>query len=100
MRYLVPFSRVGVLISRWSRRTGWSDSHRVTLAGGALLTYAWAPIMATPVSGTTDLISSARATFSVASAARSDALADRWAAYAELSPATADLREGFFIRTL
>jgi hypothetical protein len=30
-----------VLITRWSRRKGWSLAHRLALAGGALLTYAW-----------------------------------------------------------
>ncbi|MFG1708200.1 hypothetical protein ACFLIM_33830 [Nonomuraea sp. M3C6] len=29
------------LIARWSHRTGWSEAHRLALAGGAMLTYAW-----------------------------------------------------------
>ncbi|WP_329258608.1 hypothetical protein OG417_21045 [Actinoallomurus sp. NBC_01490] len=29
------------LCARWCRRTGWGEAHRLALAGGALLTYAW-----------------------------------------------------------
>ncbi|MEV6156954.1 hypothetical protein AB0L53_42105 [Nonomuraea sp. NPDC052129] len=39
--YLALFVTVGTLIVRWSRRPGWSDAHRLALAGGAMLTYAW-----------------------------------------------------------
>jgi hypothetical protein len=28
-------------VARWSRRPGFGDRHRLALAGGALLTYAW-----------------------------------------------------------
>ncbi|GAA4219337.1 hypothetical protein FHR32_000365 [Streptosporangium album] len=30
------------VVARWSRRAGWAASHRLALAGGALLTYVWA----------------------------------------------------------
>jgi hypothetical protein len=30
-----------VVVARWSRRPGWSDTHRLALAGGALTAYAW-----------------------------------------------------------
>ena len=39
--YVVAFAAVTVLVLRWSARTGWGDAHRLALAGGALLTYAW-----------------------------------------------------------
>jgi hypothetical protein len=39
--YLVLYTVVAFLALRWSRRSGWSHSHTVALAGGALLTYAW-----------------------------------------------------------
>jgi hypothetical protein len=32
---------VVMAISRWARRTGWSGWHRLALAAGALVTYAW-----------------------------------------------------------
>ncbi|MEU6715307.1 hypothetical protein ABZ897_27915 [Nonomuraea sp. NPDC046802] len=39
--YLALFAVSGVLVSRWSRREGWSQAHRLALAAGAVLTYAW-----------------------------------------------------------
>jgi hypothetical protein len=30
-----------LVVARWSRRTGWSDTHRLALAGGALTAYLW-----------------------------------------------------------
>lgn len=38
---LVLFSGVIILVNSWSRLSGWSATHRLALAGGALLTYAW-----------------------------------------------------------
>jgi hypothetical protein len=29
------------VVTRWSRHHGWGAAHRLALAGGALLTYAW-----------------------------------------------------------
>jgi hypothetical protein len=47
------------LVSRWSRQQGWGAEHRLALAGGALLTYAWhafpqQPSIGSP--GTIDLV--------------------------------------------
>ncbi|MEV4009161.1 hypothetical protein AB0J35_01600 [Nonomuraea angiospora] len=39
--YLALFAGVGALVARWSHRSGWSDAHRLALAAGAMLTYAW-----------------------------------------------------------
>ncbi|MFI7632652.1 hypothetical protein [Nonomuraea sp. NPDC049400] len=39
--YLALFATVGVLVRRWSHRSNWSDAHRLALAAGATLTYAW-----------------------------------------------------------
>jgi hypothetical protein len=38
---LVTLAVVAYIIGRWSRREGWDARHRLALAGGALLTYAW-----------------------------------------------------------
>jgi hypothetical protein len=35
----------------WSSRGGWTDRHRLALAGGALLTYAWYAFVQAPVVG-------------------------------------------------
>lgn len=51
-----------VLVLRWSRRGGWGDAHRLALAGGALLTYAWIGFPMVPLdesAGTVDLIGNA-----------------------------------------
>jgi len=48
------------LIESWSRRTDWGEIHRVALAGGAMLTYAWISFVLVPyggVSKTVDLVS-------------------------------------------
>lgn len=39
--YLLLDAVVIVVIWSWSGRRGWGDRHRLALAGGALLTYAW-----------------------------------------------------------
>ncbi|SEL45456.1 hypothetical protein [Nonomuraea pusilla] len=39
--YLVLFVAVATVVVRWSHRAGWSQAHRLALAGGAMLTYAW-----------------------------------------------------------
>jgi hypothetical protein len=38
---LALFATTIAVVSRWSRRSGWSQAHQLALAGGALLTYAW-----------------------------------------------------------
>ncbi|HEY2668838.1 MAG TPA: hypothetical protein VGJ07_00525 [Rugosimonospora sp.] len=40
-----------VAVRIWSRRTGWGAPHRLALAGGALLTYAWHGFLMRPVEG-------------------------------------------------
>lgn len=30
-----------IIVYRWSRRIGWGDMHRIAIAGGGILTYAW-----------------------------------------------------------
>lgn len=57
--YLGLYAVVIGLVTVWSRRAGWSDAHRLALAGGALVTYAWYGFPATPIlgaTGTEDLI--------------------------------------------
>jgi hypothetical protein len=39
------------LAGRWSRQRGWGPAHRLALAAGALLTYAWVGIGMRPESG-------------------------------------------------
>jgi len=61
----VWFTVVGLglyLVSRWSRRQGWSQRHRLALAAGATMTYAWAAFPLRPEGGGTlaiDLVSNA-----------------------------------------
>jgi len=38
-------------VSLWSRRIGWSAMHRLAIAGGGILTYAWLGIFMEPESG-------------------------------------------------
>lgn len=38
---LAVLAVVAGTVARWSRREGWNARHRLALAGGALLTYAW-----------------------------------------------------------
>jgi hypothetical protein len=39
------------VFSVWSRRAGWNSLHRLALAGGAALTYAWHAFFQAPVTG-------------------------------------------------
>jgi hypothetical protein len=39
----------------WSRREGWSGLHRLSLAGGAALAYAWHAFLQQPVTGKADV---------------------------------------------
>jgi hypothetical protein len=48
-----------VLVSRWSRSIGWSGLHRLLLAGGAALAYAWHAFIQTPAVGKPDRIGNA-----------------------------------------
>nr|WP_055506225.1 hypothetical protein [Nonomuraea pusilla] len=44
---------IAVLVLRWSAGRGWGGGHRVALAGGALLTYAWHAFFSGPLVPTT-----------------------------------------------
>ncbi|MEQ4722746.1 hypothetical protein [Nonomuraea sp. B19D2] len=62
--YLALFATVGALVRHWSHRSNWSDAHRLALAAGATLTYAWHSfpwkvISTEPVSLAADLTSNA-----------------------------------------
>ena len=51
-----------VVVWHWSRREGWGAAHRLALAGGALLTYAWIGFAMPPLDedpGMVDLIGNA-----------------------------------------
>jgi len=47
----VLVAAMAVVVSRWSRRAGWGPSHRLALAGGALLTYAWGGFVLLAIEG-------------------------------------------------
>jgi hypothetical protein len=40
-----------IFVTQWSKRKTWGVSHRLALAGGALLTYAWVGFVAVPMVG-------------------------------------------------
>jgi hypothetical protein len=40
-----------VLAARWSRAPAWGELHRLALAGGAALAYAWHAFIQTPAVG-------------------------------------------------
>lgn len=44
------------LLVRWSRRRGWSETHKLALAGGGILTYGWVGAFMTPETGPKALI--------------------------------------------
>jgi hypothetical protein len=56
---LVLIATMTFVMARWSRREGWGAAHRLGMAGGALLTYAWGGFVLTSLygrTGTIDLI--------------------------------------------
>ncbi len=60
--YVLIFALATVMIVRWSGRLDWGAAHRLALAGGALLTYAWHSFPEKPVIGSTgpiDLVGNA-----------------------------------------
>lgn len=60
--WLILYGAAGALSVRWARRAGWGPRHRVAMAGGALLTYAWVGFPMAPVlgpGGATDLVGNA-----------------------------------------
>ena len=54
--YLLIFGFVAILVVCWSARIDWGAAHRLALAGGALLTYAWHAFPQKPVIGSTGAI--------------------------------------------
>ncbi|GAA3226458.1 hypothetical protein [Nonomuraea helvata] len=57
---VVAEAGMGWLALTWSAREGWDGRHRMALAGGALLTYAWHAFLSHPVvpsSAVLDLVS-------------------------------------------
>jgi hypothetical protein len=52
--YLVLDLVVIVVVARWCRHTGWDGRHRLALAGGAMLAYAWHAFPQIPVVGGAD----------------------------------------------
>jgi hypothetical protein len=60
--YLLLYGFAAVVIVRWSGRAEWGAAHRLALAAGTLLTYAWHSFPEKPVlgsTGTTDLVGNA-----------------------------------------
>jgi len=49
--YVVLYMIAIGLFGAWSRRAGWNSLHRLALAGGAALTYAWHAFFQAPVTG-------------------------------------------------
>jgi hypothetical protein len=54
--YLILDLTVIVLILRWSHRFGWNSRHRLALAGGAALAYAWHAFIQNPAVGKAGMI--------------------------------------------
>jgi len=48
---VLVFGGLAVLVPRWSRRAGWGAAHRLALAAGATLTYAWHSFFMRPFMG-------------------------------------------------
>lgn len=48
LAYLLLYGLAAMAVWRWSRRVGWRAEHRLALAAGALLTYAWYGFMQAP----------------------------------------------------
>jgi hypothetical protein len=60
--YALLYLAMAALVSRWSRSAGWNGLHRLGLAGGAALAYAWHAFLQTPAvgnGGTVDRIGNA-----------------------------------------
>lgn len=51
--WCVVAAALAALIARWSRHEGWSATHRLSAAAGALLTYAWVSFPHDPVGRST-----------------------------------------------
>ncbi len=50
--YLLPFVAAFLIVSStWANHSTWATVHRLALAGGGTLTYAWLGLMMTPETG-------------------------------------------------
>lgn len=54
--YVVLDVAMIALVARWSRSDGWGNLHRLALAGGAALAYAWHAFIQSPAVGKTDVV--------------------------------------------
>lgn len=50
--YVTLYAAAGILVWRWACRPGWGPRHRLALAAGALVTYAWYAFPSSPLIGT------------------------------------------------
>jgi hypothetical protein len=48
-----------LVLPRWAARAGWGPAHRLALAGGALLTYAWNGFLTIPLGDRIDVVGQA-----------------------------------------
>ena len=53
---LALIAAMTVAITRWSRRAGWADAHRLALAGGTLSAYAWAGFLLLSLEGAANAV--------------------------------------------
>jgi hypothetical protein len=60
---------MAVVVAGWSRRAGWGGAHRLALAGGALLTYAWGGFVVLSLEGAATTVNLAGQTALVLGAA-------------------------------
>jgi hypothetical protein len=54
--YLALYTLAIELVSHWSRSLAWENAHRLALAGGALLTYAWYGFPQVPTIGSKGVV--------------------------------------------
>ena len=54
--YLALYATIVVLVTAWSRRSGWQAQHVLALAAGAAMTYAWRSFVFSPVAGSGGLV--------------------------------------------
>lgn len=54
--YLALYALIIKLVSQWSRSKRWGNAHRLALAGGALLTYAWYGFPQPPTAGSKGIV--------------------------------------------
>jgi hypothetical protein len=82
------------LVLLWSRRTGWDMRHKLALAGGAALAYAWHAFLGKPVVGNSSVlvVGIGHAVFALGAIAVIGFAARRTKAWVRVSAPTAPLR--------